>query len=44
MATHSYLKKEGSKFRRGYVGVRYGTPATLQDAANYVHYCIEEGS
>ena len=29
------LKEEGFSFRRGSVGVRYGRPATLLDAANY---------
>ena len=29
------LLKEDSKFRRGAVGVNYGRPATLLDAANY---------
>ena len=30
------LNKEGSTFCRWYVGVRYGRPPTLLDAANYV--------
>ena len=29
------LKEKGSKFCRGFVGVRYGGPASLLDAANY---------
>ena len=29
------LKEESSKLRRGYVGVRYGRPATLLDVTNY---------
>ena len=29
------LLKEGSKFRRGFIGVRYDRAATLLDAANY---------
>ena len=29
------LKEEASNFRREFVGVRYGIPATLPDAANY---------
>ena len=30
------LKEEGSKFRKGSVGVCYDSPETLLDAANYV--------